>query len=303
MIIYKNNMDHITLLVAVLTGVHFVFSCIQFLALTRLLCLEQSFQHQKLQNTVDHIRREQLLEVHEHIRKAYVQHFNEHQKWFQAYLFAFLLVLYHLINDVYTLFYRLSFEDVSEVSPATILFYIVSMTFRTYDKFSRVPSLTNIALMHGESAIHSRHSPISEHTVVLSNDWKAVRYGLFFASANLFILVPVLLSATMYYLASGECQGYFICVYSWDHWFSMLNTLGFTYYFFTDYFHYKSYLSWVSVTLLIGLAMIQLLIPFVAHSMIIPLTITVSLYYELLLVMASHHFLACHKNLNGENEQ
>jgi hypothetical protein len=85
----------------------------------------------------------------------------------------------------------------------------------------------------------------------------------------------------MFFAWSSNCDGYFLCVYSWDHWYQFSYLIGVIRYYFSDWFDIRSWRSWIAAVglfLLMGWAVST---PFVFANQIVEVTLLASLYYAI----------------------
>lgn len=267
----------------ILLAFHLSASFAQLLLLFRLLKSEDSFRSQSLLENVQTERSRNVLPDPNRLREIYVSHVNAQNQWFRFYHYTVLVALYHAMFDIWLLVYD------NSATKWMIALYIIGTAFRFSDRFFTMPTLTTIALNFLRSKIFMWDGAWTDDKLT-----KVARYALVFTLGIVPETFVVTMTAAMYYLGSGDCDNYFICLYSWDHWYSMSYTLGLCYYYMNNSFDCGNWVTWLfPIVLMLGAAF-QAIIPFVWYEDIVLITILISQYYELFLVQTSYHFLQYH---------
>jgi hypothetical protein len=212
-----------------------------------------------------------------------IQDMTQRKQWFNSYLFVFLSLLFYIINDSYFLTLP---NFLFQPSRGVILMYIVSFVIRSIDKLLTVPNLTDVVLDY----YYKRSKSDTFDALTIGTGFKLVRYGFFFALSSIPPTATVFINSFLFF-ASLACDNYFVCIFSWDHWYQMTNTMGALFFFFRHHFSSEFRHHWFIAAFLILISITQFLIPFLFFHDLLAITLVLSLYYGFGMICMSLYLL------------
>jgi hypothetical protein len=213
----------------------------------------------------------------------------DRRKWFSYYSFFLLVVVFHILYDIFRLIRPLSFDLEEEtLSIDYVIMYLISYTMRLSDEFLTYPPLYEWVF----NALETRAE--SFDVLHVGEGWKIVHYALLFILKQLPTIVVILVEASTYLFADYECSGYFVCIYSWDHWFQASVFGGLAWLYFKECFSVYSAKSWIIQIFLTFAPITISLLPFLFLPTLVRITLLLSLYYELFDVSLGIYRLSQH---------
>lgn len=202
---------------------------------------------------------------------------NARKTWFEEYLYVSIVVVYHIIFDIYRLTDAHTFvrEDVQDQQGMMlVIFYLMSYAMRMSEDFPTLPTLTDMFFGYLEKKTNGFD------VLNIGKGWQSIKYGFCFALRILPPLFLILVNASTYIFADYDyCTDYFVCIYSWEHFFTLPIVLGWVWYFYYD-FQRSNLWHWILMTWLLFSAIVIGAIPFLFLPIIIPLTLFLCLFYE-----------------------
>jgi hypothetical protein len=207
--------------------------------------------------------------------------FNQRKEWFRYWLSNLTLLLFFLIYDVYNLsslrqFYSLDRGE--DIEDRTILiFYVMSLTFRTGNGLLSPPTFTDIVFDYHSDKLKTFDSMMISQEEI--SGWKIVRFLLYLALAIIPTTTTNLFNGAMFFAWSSTCSGYFLCVYSWDHWYHFSYLLGLLRFYLAGYFDPHLVSTWLITSFLFFSICFVVVAPFFFASVIVKLTVVCNLFY------------------------
>lgn len=202
---------------------------------------------------------------------AAIVHDKRDDAWVQKYLYVLIVVLYHAAFDIYRLvephaFFDVPFlDDCDQIIPPTIIFlYLFSYAIRISEDFPSYPPLGDIVFTYFKQKTAGFNA----------TNWRSRAYAVCISLRIFPHLFLMLLNFSTYIFADTECTGYFICIYSWEHWFQLPLFFGWAWRIRTE--KCGTLVSF----LLVLLAIFVGCIPFLFLDMIVPLALFSCLFYE-----------------------
>jgi hypothetical protein len=211
---------------------------------------------------------------------------SEHRKrWFEYYSFMVLTVLYHFVYDVIRLVLPIPFEK--RITTYSVILFLISHTMRLSDWFLTTPTVLDLYFN-----VLQTHTPFDVAIVGSGRD--KMKYIFYFVLRVMPLALNIIVTCICFLVAEYECQGYFVCIYSWDHWFQCTVFFGLACRFARDHFDSGKWSHWWLLTLLLCAPIGVIALPFLVLDYIIPVTLVLSIYYELLNASFGIQRLALH---------
>jgi hypothetical protein len=204
--------------------------------------------------------------------------------WLSDFIYILIVILYYFAYDMYRLTDPRTFirpQDADNKFDPTILIilYLGGYAIRMEDKFPTFPTLGSLVF-----------GWIERKTEFNVYNWKSKAYIASFTLRVLINVFILLISASTYIFADYDyCTNYFVCIYSWDHWFQIPLILGWAW-----VLHGSCLKNMIRMTLILicfGLGML----PFFTLPIIIPLTLLLSLLYGWIHTSVALYLLSNHQ--------
>lgn len=197
-------------------------------------------------------------------------------KFFKYYVFMFFTVLYHISADIYRLVHPYDLSDSSQINIKYVIMYVISYSMRLSDRFITYPTAYEICFQVLEEKTGNFN------VLNIGNGIDVLKYVLCFTLKAMPTILMILVNASTYIFADFECTNYFVCLYSWDHWFQASVFLGLAFVFFTEYFAISHWIHLFILAFLLATPIFIMCLPFLFLPIIIPITLNLTFYYELL---------------------
>lgn len=222
------------------------------------------------------------------------------KKWFEEYLYLMIVILYHIGFDLYRLwdphtFVRPEIDGQTDLlTTKLVIFYLISYAMRMAEEFPSLPTLTDMVFGYLELKTHWFDA------LSVGRGKQSIRYGLCFALRVLTPLFMISVNASTYIFADYDyCTDYFVCIYSWEHFFFVPVILGWVWGYYENHFDGTRVKHWMIEIFLLTMAVIVAMIPFLLFKIIIPFTLLISLLYETINATIALYLLSMHQTKNG----
>lgn len=214
----------------------------------------------------------------------------ERKQWSRYWNYTFVWLIFHVGYDLFSMiqFDSLfgSWDDSQWiVSNSLLVFYVLSLTFRTTGGVLSVPPLCDILFGYHSKKIKNFDA------LSMESGWRMVIYFLFLALESLPSTVSVLFNAAMYFGLNATCSSLLGCIFTWDHWYMMVYLWSVIRFNLIRVFNVSKLHHWILVVGLFVLSLFCLVAPFVFQPEIVRLTFLCNLYYETMVLSESLHLL------------
>jgi hypothetical protein len=215
--------------------------------------------------------------------------------WYFNFMYITLVVLFHLGFALYMLVTTIQDPPTnhsSVIDSGVLVWYLLSYTMRWQPNFLFVPNLIEVC----SSTIlrYTWGSPqIRLEQLRRERGSKRIASGLLVASFEIPMMISVMWNTSLFYFTSATCTSYLFCLFTWDHWFQAAAVFSSAYFYLREYWENKPFQYFI-LLVLAGFGSVIAAIPFLTFSMIAPLTVMTSIYYEILNVAVAWFLLSTH---------
>jgi hypothetical protein len=244
---------------------------------------------------------EQQQQLQRQLLKDEVQYRNE---WFERYMYLVLVLLYHIGFDIYLIVRTSQLQSTGDFfgdegpSFSILVLYILSYTFRMQPQFMAVPNFVYELFLKKMSTRARRHATViiwERHSKEMDG-LERVFHSLLMALFEIPMTLVSLWNTALFFFTSQTCSSYVYCIFSWDHWFQTMASVSIACYMIRNQL-VSECASLVTLRSVLGIALVEFLIPFLFWKHLATITILSTVWYEITSLWIGLYLLSVHYQL------